>query len=200
MAPALARQRKSIEDDIYQSPSPENIQAGPSDWCFKICNWVPFTESLSTFQRAVSVLGPGAGEIYVRPLRVIFKFTISPLMLWAWVLLVLKAWCLAGTHLSDVSIKRWGAQRQIQTLCSSRWIFVFWIPSWLWVIIVGVGFMRRLCLSLSYLLQCGFCLTLQRGVVPPLGFLAFFKGNSSAYIYRFGVSLGWGEFRDLNQN
>ena len=31
MAPALARQRKSMEDDIHQPPSPESIPAGPSD-------------------------------------------------------------------------------------------------------------------------------------------------------------------------
>lgn len=64
----------------------------------------------------------------------------------------IKVW---WAHLSDVSLKTWGAICGLQTLYSSGRSLRFWVSFQLWVVNCVVGFMTRLCLSLSYSFHSG---------------------------------------------
>lgn len=61
-------------------------------------------------------------------------------------------------YLLGAGVRSWGTWYGVKTFCSSGWSLEFWIPSHLWVAVLGVCFMERLCFSLFYLLWCGFFL------------------------------------------
>ena len=56
----------------------------------------------------------------------------------------------------QVLVLKVGSWCRMQTLLSSGRTFKFWVPSWLWVTSLGVGFTVRLCLSLTYPFWYGF--------------------------------------------
>lgn len=61
-----------------------------------------------------------------------------------------------GSHLSGGVLESCGALYWVPTLCSSGCSWELGLPSWLYGAVPGVGFMIRVCLSLSYHLNVGF--------------------------------------------
>lgn len=63
--PALARRRKRAPTSLHPGEYPSRPLL--SDEYFKISKWSLSLKSLGAFQRAASVLGPGAGESVHKP-------------------------------------------------------------------------------------------------------------------------------------
>lgn len=118
-------------------------------------------------QWPASVLGPAC----VSPWR-----TLSSLQPWGsgrhkryWLsqLGVLEA------HLLGGGPKSLGIRFGVQSICSSGRSLELWVPSWWWVVVLKMGFMGKLCLSLSCF-DTGFFMFAQRVGVSWLvfGFLS----------------------------
>ena len=108
-----------------------------------------------------------------------------------WVLLVFKVRCL-GARFSGAVPKSWPSQYGVQTFHSPGRSSRFWVFSQLWVTMLEVGFMVRLCPSLSYSLHCGFLLIAQRVVISRVAFRVFLKRKLFHLCsYRLSVSMGW---------
>lgn len=103
-------------------------------------------------------------------------------------------------------LKSWGTWCEVWSLCSSERSSRFWAPSQLWAIMLGVEFILRLWLSLSYPLCCAFPLSFAQceGVTMSV-FRLFCRGNVSICSCSFVVSIGGDELSIiyiaiLNQN
>ena len=81
-----------------------------------------------------------------------------------------------------------------QTLCSWGRSWESWIPSWLYVAMLGLGFMAREHLSLFYLFQCGYFLICQMYRSCPGSSWISFRGNCFTCSCRLGVFVVGGEF------
>lgn len=97
--------------------------------------------------------------------------------------------CTAAIIFSGAGFKNWGVPCGVRTLPSGRNSRLF-IPPWLWVTRLCLGFMVRLRLSLFYLLQCHFPLVclIWKGLLCQLlvfCFVLFSRGNCSKCSCRF---------------
>lgn len=106
-----------------------------------------------------------------------------------------QCWC-SGAHLLGVGLKSWGVRCEVQTPCSSGRSSGLCVPSWPLVIVAAVIYgeiMSQPLLSISvwafsHVLMCRSCMS---------RFWVSFKGNYSVFSYRYGVSVGGGDFRIL---
>lgn len=104
-----------------------------------------------------------------------------------------------SAHFSGAALKSLDTQCEVKVLYSWGKSFRFWVPSWLWVIILGVGFMVKLCPSFSSL-QCGFLnspdvsLPLRKALVFCLCF-CFPRGNCFIHNCILGMFVRRDEFK-----
>ena len=63
-----------------------------------------------------------------------------------------------GDHFSGGNLKSWNTRCWIQAVHSSGRTWKLWVASPLYVTVLGVGFMAKVYLSLSYPFQCGYFL------------------------------------------
>lgn len=132
-----------------------SLDACHSVWGFNVSKSASFTENLTALQLVASVLGPGVCELAHEHLRTVSQFVIALCISWMHALLLSKFYVL-GNCLSGADLKSWDIQSGVQTLHSWEWSFRFWVASQLWVTILWVRFMGKLCLSVFCQLLFGF--------------------------------------------
>ena len=62
----------------------------------------------------------------------------------------LQSYAFCGIYSTCVILKSWGTRCLIQASCSLRRSWELWVSSWLYIAVLGVGFIGRVCLSFSY--------------------------------------------------
>lgn len=100
-----------------------------------------------------------------------------------------------GTHPLDESLKSCGIRCVVQTFCSSWRSCELWFTFWLYGAVLGMGFMVRVCIALSYLFQCGYFLIHLIGRDNSATFWISFWGHCSMCSYTFSVSVVRKKFR-----
>ena len=84
-----------------------------------------------------------------------------------------QSYVFCGIYSTCVILKSWGTRCLIQASCSSRRSWELWFPSWLYIAVLGVGFIGRVCLSFSYPYQGEYILIWYVEVTPVFsGFLS----------------------------
>lgn len=168
------------------------LGACPSGQCFNISRWASFTWSLG----AINCLGTGPWGGWIQAWEPFMKNRFSGPQIRGsqdtiphWFSKFLYQRLISLVQILKVGVPYAGFEH-FALGRSSR----FWVPSHLGVTKVVVGFMTRLCLSLSYPLWCGFLLFAPFVFItqPALRFF-FFKRILFHISCRLRVSLGVGE-------
>ena len=152
------------------------------------------------FLPALSMLNP-QGITTVNPCDPFKNCLFAKVLLVSWMQasLAFRARFL-GTCPSVGSLKNWGTSFKVQAFGSSGKSLGLGVPSRLYGSMLGVGFMARGCLSLSYLFQhrwCRYCLVDLICRSHSASLCISFRRNCSMYSCRFIGSSQGGELRRL---
>ena len=169
------------EDGPHRPPSLEHLSKPPT-----------LRPTLSNQQMSPFHVQSGCLSAH-QPFESCFSVHHSLWVLWAWVPLP-DVW---GARLSGASLKSWGAQCGVPTLHSSGGSSGFWVPSRLKVACQEWHLQRDCVSAFHACFDVGSLSFAQCEGVALLIFRVFFRGNCSIFSYRFGVSMGGGEFRVL---